>query len=89
MNKTVEHFKNMILKGGYKRICNSVSIIKLRPNDQKTLLGEEGYNNYKQAVEEILQEVYSSDELLNKYYKVYDRSKDGWMDFDRWLVLKN
>ena len=85
MNKSVEKFKHMILKGGYNRICNSVSTIKLRSRDQASLLGEEGYNNFKKAVEQILQEKYHNDELLNKYYYEYSKEKSGYMDFNRWL----
>lgn len=85
MNKSAENFKRMILKGGYNRICNAVSIIKLRPNDQRTLLGEEGYNNFKEAVEQVLKENYYNNELLNKYYNEYDKASHGWMNFNRWL----
>ena len=89
MDITVQRFKNMILKGGYKRVCNSVSTIKLRPNDQEKMLGTEGYINDKKAVEEILRENYSNDNLLNRYYTDYDRVKQGWMDFNRWLIFEN
>ena len=86
MLKTVEYFKEMILKGGYERICNSVSTIKLRPNDQIILLGEEGYINYKKAVNEILSEYYKEDKI-NEYYSTYDKQIDGFMNFDRWLIF--
>jgi len=86
MLKTVEYFKGMILKGGYERICNSVSTIKLRPNDQTTLLDEEGYNNYRKAVDEIINEYYKDDKI-NEYYISYNRTIDGWMSFDRWLLF--
>lgn len=86
--KTIEYFKSMMLKGGYKRICNSANWIKLRPNDQEKFLGEENYSNYVKAFEEILNEYYSNDKLKD-YYNIYNRDVDGWMDFQRWLKFKN
>ena len=49
------------------------------------LLGEEGYNNFKEAVEQVLKENYYNNELLNKYYNEYDKASHGWMNFNRWL----
>lgn len=86
MKNTVEHFKSIMLKGGYKKVYNAVGNIKLRPNDQELLLGKEGYRNYVKAVNEIIEELYK-DDRLNEYYTSYNKEVDGWMDFNRWLLF--
>lgn len=73
-----------MLTGGYKRIINVVENLLLRPNDQRLLMGEEKFNAYKIALEEILKEQYLNDKL-NEYYNIYDKKIYGFCNFNNWL----
>lgn len=78
------YYKEKMLTGGYKRIINAVENLLLRPNDQRLLMGEEKFNAYKIALEEILKEQYLNDKL-NEYYNTYDKKIYSFCNFNNWL----
>lgn len=80
---TKEFFIEKITKGGYDRLKNMCEHVLLRPNDNKYSFGEVGFNNLKEACEELLED-YRDDDLYKYYYELPTLEYKGLCIFDRW-----
>ncbi len=76
-------FESKIKQGGEQRLINCVENILLRPNDNKAFMGEEKYNLFKQAVENILNEQHKDTKIYTYYYTL-PTVNHGFCSFERW-----
>lgn len=75
-------FEQKLKDGGYKRIINVAENILLRPNDNKSLMGEERLSVLTKALENVLED-YKHDEIYN-YYHNLNKYDHGFCTFERW-----
>lgn len=80
---TKEYFQDKIEKGGYDRLKNMCEHVLLRPNDNKRVFGEKGFNNLKEICEELL-ENYRDTDLYKYYYELPTLKYKGLCTLERW-----
>lgn len=75
-------YEQKIRNGGYNLVVRIAEHILLRPNDTAMLMGEDKFNELKEAEEKILEE-YKSDEIYKYYYELNNQDH-GFCNFERW-----